>query len=105
MKRGVIAGMLLSLAFAVPAFAAESKVQPKVAEPQLQETRTQVLKNLDQRITKLQQEKACVKAAKTDGEINNCTANQGMSFGKRGKKGERGKVPIPPAAPDPDVKE
>ena len=105
MKRGVIAGMLLSLVFAVPAIAAESKVPLKVADPQLEETRTQVLKNLDQRITKLQQEKACVKAAKTDGELNGCTANQGTSFGKSGKKGGRGKVQFPPAAPDPDVKE
>ena len=71
MKRTFIAAALLSFAFAVPAFAAESS-QPPNAPKTFEERQTNILKMLDTRIASLQEGRACVQAAKSDEDLRVC---------------------------------
>ena len=72
MKRAVIVAIVVFLAFALPAFAVESNEPPKGPAPTFEQKKAQLLKSLDERITKLQQEKTCVQAAKKDEDLQAC---------------------------------
>jgi hypothetical protein len=94
MKRTFIAAALLSFAFAVPAFAAESS-QPQQAPATFEERQTNILKMLDERIASLQEGKACVQAAKSDADLRACRQKhmaemreqRGEMRGRRGMMG------------------
>jgi hypothetical protein len=86
MKRALFAAVLLSLALVVPALALESG-PPTGPAPSFDEKKTLILKHLDERITKLQQEKDCVKATKSDEDLNGCMAKFGPPRGPGGPSG------------------
>lgn len=92
MKRTLIAAALLSLAFAVPAFAVEGS-QPSTAPGKtFEERQANILKMIDERITSLQEGKACVQAAKSDSDLKACREKHVSEMkGKRGAmRHERG---------------
>jgi hypothetical protein len=98
MKRGVIAVVaVLSLVFAVPAFAVEG-IQPSAGTvPDFEQMKTDHLKRLDDRINSLQEEKACVQAAKNKDDIRVCRSKHkvemrghGDEMRKRGGPGGPG---------------
>ncbi len=72
MKRAVIAAFVLSLAFALPAFAAESNEPPKGAAPTFEQRKAQYLKSIDERSARLQEEKTCIQASKNENDFRAC---------------------------------
>jgi hypothetical protein len=72
MKRIVIAVAVLSLIVAAASFAADSGSAPKGAGMSFDERKAEVLKNLDSRMSFLQEEKACVQTAKNHDDLRAC---------------------------------
>ena len=73
MKREVIAvAAVLSLAFAVPAFAIEGIQPSEATAPTFEQMKADHLKGLDDRMNSLQQEKACTQAATNQDELRAC---------------------------------
>jgi hypothetical protein len=97
MKRAVIATLIFSLAFALPAFAVESNEPQKGPAPTFEQRKAQDLKRLDDRSTKLQEEKACVQATKNDNDLKACREKFRPPHGPGGK-GHPGRPggPTPP---------
>ncbi len=91
MKREVIAALALSLAFALPAFAAESNEPPKGTPPTFEQRKAQYLKNIDERSARLQEEKTCIQAAKSENDFRACRNKFGPPhtppFGPEGPPG------------------
>jgi hypothetical protein len=90
----------LAVAFAVPAWAADSGPVEQVAQvkggkpvqgaPDLKERKAQILKNIDERIAGLQKDRKCVQAAKTDADLQGCRQqSQGAREDRRGNRGPR----------------
>jgi hypothetical protein len=113
MKSAVVAATLLALVFTGSGFAAESKKSTEMPTTALEQRKAQILMDLDQRIKRLQQEKDCVKAAKSEDALNGCGKKQGISSGKKavpsqvgkappGAKGGQAKSPAPGVPPEPD---
>jgi hypothetical protein len=93
MKRAVVAAMVLSLLFLAPGFAAESKKSAEMPTTALEQRKAQILMGLDQQIKKLQQEKDCIKTAKSFDDLDGCRKKQGMSSGKKAVPNQAGKAP------------
>jgi hypothetical protein len=73
MKRVVIAvAAILSLVFALPAFAIEGVQPPKETGINFEQMKADHVKKLDERINSLQQEKTCVQAAKNQDGLMTC---------------------------------
>ncbi len=73
MKRAVIAAAaVLSLVFALTAFAAEDVQPPKETGINFEQMKADHLKKLDVRINSLQEEKTCVQAAKNLEDLMTC---------------------------------
>jgi len=112
MKRGLMAALVLAVAFAVPVWAADSGPAEQGAQvkggkpeqgaqvkggkqgqgaPDLKEQKAQIVKGLDERIAGLQKAKKCVQAAKTDADMQACRqqARGGMDDRRR-DRGPRG---------------
>ena len=89
MKRALLMAVLLSLALVVPAFAAESG-SPTGSGPSFDEKKTQILKHIEERNAKLQQEKSCVGAAKDDNDLKACREKFAPPRGSSGKGGPLG---------------
>jgi hypothetical protein len=87
MKRSVVAAMVLSFVIVVPGFAAESDEPAKGLASPMEQRKAQILQSLDQRITGLQKEKECVKAVKSDEDLNACTKKFGPARGPSGPGG------------------
>jgi hypothetical protein len=109
MKKAVIATLILSLAFALPAFAVESNEPPKGPAPTFEQKKAQILKRLDERSTKLQEEKACVQAAKNDNDLKACRDKFGPPHSPFGPGGPGGTGrpgipggPLPPGGKTPE---
>jgi hypothetical protein len=88
MKREVIAAVaVLSLVFAVPAFAVEG-TQPSagIDDPLFWQIKDSNLKRLDDRINILEEEKACVRAAENQDDLDACTkrTRRRLGFDKPG---------------------
>lgn len=97
MKRGLIAAAVLSLVVAAAAFAAESGTVPNRQGGQgmtFEERKADVLKHLDTRMSSLQEEKACVQAAKNHDDLRACRqkhhAEMDQMRGMYGKGGHMG---------------
>lgn len=95
MKRGLMAGvLLLSLVFAVSAWAAESTVPKKDPAAKFEQKKARILKRFEVREAKLQQQKACVEAAKNDDDLKACKEKYGphrrSSTDKQGSTGVSG---------------
>ena len=86
MKKTLIAAVLLSLAFVVPAFAVEGNQPPPVPGKTFEERQARILKMIDGRITSLQEGKACVQAAKNDNDLKACREKHMAEM--KGKRGE-----------------
>jgi hypothetical protein len=103
MKRTVIAATVLSLAFALPTLAIESKapadLPTKKPAQSFEERKVQILKHLEDRNTKLQEEKACVQAAKSDEDLRVCRQKSGPPHGSvlQGRPDGSGGPGVPPS--------
>jgi hypothetical protein len=102
MKRSIIAATVLSLAFALPTLAIESNAPPDVPSKRpaltFDQQKAQILKRLDERKTKLQEEKVCVEAAKNEQDLRACRQKSGPSLGP-GPKGRPGGPGAPGGPP------
>ena len=88
MKRAaIVAAVVLSLVFAVSAFAIEGS-EPA---PNFEQIKADHLKKLDDKITSLQQVRGCIQAAENRDDLTTCIAARGKRGGHGGPGG-----PIPP---------
>jgi predicted S18 family serine protease len=73
MKRVVVAvAAVVSLVFALTAFAVEGVQPPKETGVNFEQMKTEHLKKLDERMNSLQQEKTCAQAAKNQEDLMTC---------------------------------
>jgi hypothetical protein len=104
MIRAVITAIVLSLAFALSAFAAESNEPPKGAAPTFEQKKSQVLYRLQMQSTKLQEEITCVKATKSEDDLKACRDKYRPPRGPGKQGGPGGMGPsAPPGGPPPKV--
>ncbi|HXE96483.1 MAG TPA: hypothetical protein VN642_08760 [Dongiaceae bacterium] len=71
MKTAMIA-MTVSILFSAPAFAADNAPQFNGAGPSFEQRKSDILKHIDERIARNQEEKSCVQAAKNHDDIKAC---------------------------------
>jgi hypothetical protein len=71
MKTAMIAAAV-SILFAAPAFAADNAPQPKGPGPNFEQRKAEILKRIDERIARNQEERACVQAAQNHNDIKAC---------------------------------
>jgi hypothetical protein len=92
MRKKITTAILLSLAFAVPAFAVEGGGQlPKDQAVSFEQRKADVLKNIDERMARMQEDKACVQAAANQEELKACWVKRQQEMEtKRGEMGRRG---------------
>lgn len=83
MKRTFIAAAVLSLAFAVPVFAADGGQPQKGQEPIFEQKQAEILKNIDARAAGLQEDRACVQAARSNDDLKACRDKQMAAMEKR----------------------
>jgi hypothetical protein len=76
MIRALIAAAALALAFGVPAFASDGNQPPKGPGPNFEERKSELLKNIDERINSLQEGKKCVEAAQNHDDLKACREKQ-----------------------------
>ncbi len=86
MKKALTAAALLSLAIAVPTFAIEGNQPPTASGQTFEQRQAKILKMFDERITSLQEGKACVQAAKNDSDLQACREKHVSEM--KGKRGE-----------------
>jgi len=94
MKRALIAAAVLSLAFAVPAFAVEGGQPPKDQAQSFEQKKADILKKIEARMARNQEEKSCVQAAKSHEDLKACWEKQKQEMEKMredmGGRGGRG---------------
>jgi septal ring factor EnvC (AmiA/AmiB activator) len=104
MKRVVIAVVAaLSLVLPVSAFAIEGSQPPKETAPNFEQMKVDHLKKLEERMSSLQQEKACVQAANNQDELRACRSKHKAEMKEHrddmrkrgGTGGPGGQVPPP----------
>jgi len=83
MKRTFIAAAVLSLAFAVPVFAANGGQPQQGQALNFEEKQAEILKNIDARAAGLQDDRACVQAAKNLEDLKACRDKQMAEMEKR----------------------
>ncbi|HTP65070.1 MAG TPA: hypothetical protein VMJ66_06730 [Geobacteraceae bacterium] len=71
MKRTLIAAAV-ALFLAAPALADNTAPQPKGPGPNFEQRKAEILKRIDERIARNQEEKACVQAANSPADIKAC---------------------------------
>lgn len=71
MKTATIA-VAVSILFAVPVFAVDNAPQPKGPGPNFEQRKAEILKRIDGRIARNQEERACVQAAQNHNDIKAC---------------------------------
>jgi hypothetical protein len=71
MKKTLMA-ISVSLLFAASAFAIDAPPQPKGTGQHFEQNKADILKRIDQRIARNQEERACVQAAKNHDDIKSC---------------------------------
>jgi hypothetical protein len=71
MKTAIIA-MAASLLFVATAFAADNAPQPGEPGPSFEQRKADILKRIDERIARSQEEKTCVQAAKNHDDLKAC---------------------------------
>ncbi|MBF0524025.1 MAG: hypothetical protein HQK56_02885 [Deltaproteobacteria bacterium] len=85
MKKSLIGAIVLSMALAVPVFAADNTAPQKGATGAgFEERKADVLKRIDARMARIQQEKDCVNAAKSHDELKACRDKYGPPGGHQG---------------------
>jgi hypothetical protein len=78
--------IVLSLLFAMPAFAIEGGPVPKGSGDNFEQKKEELLKKIDERMRRLQERKSCVQAATTLDALSACREKF-----KRDKKGTDGR--------------
>lgn len=84
--KSTIVGAAVVILLAGTAFAAESPQPSKGAGPDIEQIRAEILKRIDARIARNQEEKTCVQAAKTPEEIRACQQKFRAEMPRPGKK-------------------
>ena len=104
MKRAaIVAAVVLSLVFAVSAFAIEGSQPPGETAPNFEQMKVDHLKKLEERMSSLQQEKTCVQAANNQDDLMACRAKHKAEMKEHrddmrkrgGPGGPGGQVPPP----------
>lgn len=103
MRRAVIA-VALVLVFALPVFAVDVSKTPAGTAPTFDQMKADRMKKIDERMTSLQEEKACVQAAKTQDDLKACWVkhkdemkeHRGDMKMKGGPGGPGGQMPMLP---------
>jgi hypothetical protein len=93
MKKTVIAAVsVLSMAFAIPAFAIEAGQTTQQAASDFETTKADNMKRLDERITALQQQKTCVQKATDQATMGACGSQHknAMNMNRDEMKNRRG---------------
>ncbi len=72
---------LISLGLVIPAFAIEGGPPPQGPGPNFELRKADMLKQIDQRLTRLQQMKACIQAARNHDDARACREKFGMKNG------------------------
>jgi hypothetical protein len=72
MKTRVIAAVVLTLAFAVPVFAADGGQPSNGSGPNFEQRKAEILDRLSNQAANLQQAKDCVQAAKNRDDLKAC---------------------------------
>lgn len=90
MKGEVIAvAAVLSMAFTGPAFATEGMQSSIETASNFEQVKADYLKRLEDRMSRLQQEKTCIEEAQSQDDLRNCKwKNKGKRQRYRGKKKE-----------------
>ena len=86
MKRTFIAAAVLSLAFAVPVFAADGGQQQQGQTPNFEQKQAEILKMIDARTASLQDDRACVQAAKKLDDLKVCKDNRDKAMAEMEKR-------------------
>ena len=84
MKTATIAA-LISLSLVMPAFAIEGGQPTQGPGPNFEVRKAEMLKNIDQRLARLQQMRACIQAARTRDDARACREK----FGTKDAPGSR----------------
>ena len=71
MKKAMIAA-IISLLIVAPVFADNSVQQPKGPGPNFEQVKADILKRIDERIARNQEEKSCAQAAKNHEDLKAC---------------------------------
>jgi hypothetical protein len=82
MKRAFITAAVLSFAFTVPSFASNGYQQQGQA-PDFEQKQAEILKHIDARAERLQEERSCVQAAKSFEDLKTCRDKQMAEMEKR----------------------
>jgi hypothetical protein len=94
MKNAFIAAAVLSLALAVPAFAVDGTQPPKDQSQSFEQKKADILKNMDERMARMQEEKSCVQAANSHADLKTCWEKRRQEMEKmretHGGMGKRG---------------
>jgi len=85
MKRTFIAAAMLSLAFAVPVLAADGGQPQQWQTPNFEQKQAEILKMIDARTASLQNDRACVQAAKTLDDLKVCKDNRDKALAEMDK--------------------
>ena len=97
MKKVVIAvAAVVSLVFALTAFAVEGVQPPKETGVNFEQMKADHLKKLDGRINSLQQEKTCVQAAKNQDDLMTCRSKHKAEMKGHGDGMRKGGGPYGP---------
>jgi hypothetical protein len=86
-KTVIVAASVLSMAFAIPAFATEVGQMTQQAASDFEKTKADTLKWLDERIAAFQQQKTCVQNAADQAALGTCWSQH-----KTEMKGSRGEM-------------
>jgi Flp pilus assembly protein TadD len=91
MKRALIAAAVLSLTFALSAFAADNGQQQNSPGQNFEQRKAELLKMIDERIAGIQEAKTCVQAAKNHEDLKVCRDKHRAEMrNMRGEMGRRG---------------
>ena len=90
MKRTFIAAAVLSLAFAVPVFAADYGQPQQGQTMNFDQKKAEILKMIDARAAGIRDERSCVQAAKTLDDLKVCRDNRDKVIAEMKGRGPSG---------------
>lgn len=68
----IVSAAFILLIFVMPTFAADGERPPKAAGPNFEARKAEILKNIEERIERLQQMKICIQAAVSREDVRAC---------------------------------
>jgi hypothetical protein len=88
MKKAFIMAIVVTLALSLPAFAADNTQLQQASGPSFEEMKAGVLKHIGEHIAGMEQERACVQAAKSNEDLKTCRDKFGPPKPPGGPGGE-----------------